>query len=201
MKLPDAVHDKLIQIPGSETLSGPRNVVYRRWRAENRVPCVLVYRQYSNDSDVAQIGLLHGVTLTTPEAELVGLLITPDSSSSPWSTRFPPPVGEASKLYLLTRLVAIDSLAVSCGDTGIIRPMLLRQRAETVTTSSSKLLSDESLVRSWSRWLQFLGVSPREASKVLETLVARVKSGLATGQESVDTKIQLRRLSCLLACD
>ena len=160
--------DRLLSVPGTETYSGPRTTIYRRWSEDDHVAADLLHEPYSNPLPRAPRLIITGLHLTNADRECLGVLGSPDPNSSPWHPS-PPRTPEVSQIYLWSRIVAIRCRHLRFGDSRRLSTHRFAEELAAMCRSKSSRHRDDfaTLPR---QWLQHLSLDPDQVKAAI-TLV------------------------------
>jgi len=148
--------DRLLSVPGTESCSGPRTTIYRRWSFDDHVAADLLHEPYSSPLLRAPRLIITGLHLTSEDRECLGILGSPDPNSTPWQP-VAPRAPESSQIYLWSRIVAVRCRHLRAGDSRRLATHRFAEELAAICRSkSSRTRGDVAVLAQ--QWLEHLSL-------------------------------------------
>ena len=158
----------LLAIPGEESPSGPGTTTFRAWPESERRLVTLTYRWYAGGQESFP-ARLHGLHLDAETGRPLGLILAKINSDAPWREKLPKSELDLPRIYLFSRIEALECELHRIGDAKELATRLLAEYARFLATSEGKDATEEKVAARWTEYADWIGggATRREAAKAM----------------------------------
>ena len=158
----------LLAIPGEESPSGPGTTTFRAWPESERRLVTLTYRWYAGGQESCP-ARLHGLHLDAETGRPLGLILAKINSDAPWREKLPKSELDLPRIYLFSRIEALECELHRIGDAKELATRLLAEYARFLATSEGKDATEEKIAARWKEYADWIGGSAtrRAAAKAM----------------------------------
>lgn len=164
----------LLTTPGTESPSGPRTTIYRRWDESDWMKADLLHTPYSEDLLRSPRVILTGLYLSGHDRACLGILACTDSDDTPWE-RGPMKPTRASKIFLERRIQAMTCRTLSYGD--LTQLAIYRLAEEIRALCSTKKTRPKDILRARVEfWISHLEITSAVVDDAIDTATALLRA-------------------------